>query len=657
MGMLLAPQMLAWMKQYNIANAALFDGTTGYLSRTFVEGDQAKWTFSTWVRKDKANRDAAWFPLLSSATTTNFEFAFYAGQLRLYMAGVYKLITTQVFDDSAAMMHVMLVLDTNNATAALRARIYVNGEEVTAFDTDNRSTLSGNYEFNAAGANYFCRGTASEFFPGYAAETVFIGGATLTPSSFGEVSKDTGNFVPVSVLDLDYSGTNSCYLDYANSVALGEDQSGNGNDWTVNGAITQVTDTPTNVVATWNPLFPNNGLYRSVFSNGNRTIKPTSTSYNMAASATLALPTSGKWQWEVHLDSDADWNRYGICKASDASRTIYIGTQYSSYGYADNGQKYDSASANSYGATFTAGDVITVLWDADVGTLAFKKNNVSQGDAFTGLDTSVEWIPFIWCGSNTGQSTTGAFAEDDMTYALDSGCQPLTTNKLPAMTATDKDVNRHFKTVTWTGNGTSQSITGVGFQPALVWSKSRSHAVGGAFIDAIRGVGQRILSWSTAAEYDGGSTMLSSFDADGFSIGSDNEWNASAYTYVGWCFNLPTSQGNTDGSITVAADKQRAGATGFEMSITEFTGTGANATVGHGLSKAPGWVAFKRLTGATGEWVVYHVSVGPTGALQLNSTAAVATSSAHFNDIAPTSTVVSVGTNPDCNASGDRMLM
>jgi hypothetical protein len=209
----------------------------------------------------------------------------------------------------------------------------------------------------------------------------------------------------------------------------------------------------------------------------------------------------------------------------------------------------------------------------------------------------------------------------------------------------------YFNTKLYTGNGGTQSITGVGFQPDWVWGKERTSTSSHFVFDAVRGATKNIHTNTNAAETtpspDGG---LTSFDSDGFSTSSWGAINESGQTYASWNWKAGGGQGssNTDGSINTTYTSANTTA-GF--SISTYTGTGSNATVGHGLGSVPKMIIVKR-TNATDVWRVYHSSIGATKHLVLNTTAAEATGSNVWNDTAPTSSVFSISTDSAVNASG-----
>jgi hypothetical protein len=212
----------------------------------------------------------------------------------------------------------------------------------------------------------------------------------------------------------------------------------------------------------------------------------------------------------------------------------------------------------------------------------------------------------------------------------------------------------YFNTITYTGTGSSNSLTGVGFQPDWVWIKKRNGAVGHRLYDAVRGVQNTLFSNSTDAEATGQSTTLTAFNSDGFTVISESGVNASGDTYVAWNWlGANTTVSNTSGSITSTVSANPTA--GF--SIVSYTGTGATATVGHGLGVTPKMlIVKKRDTGGT-DWTVWGSILGGTVGsekITLEGTGAKTTglNSSWFNNTAPTSSLFTVGTQSDLNSSG-----
>ena len=206
----------------------------------------------------------------------------------------------------------------------------------------------------------------------------------------------------------------------------------------------------------------------------------------------------------------------------------------------------------------------------------------------------------------------------------------------------------YFNTLLYSGNGSTQSITGVGFQPDLIWGKNRSATWNHILTDAVRGANKQISSNLSNAE-SSNTGEFTAFGSDGFSVGTGSTLNGSGNNIVSWNWKA-NGQGssNTDGSINTTYTSANT-TSGF--SISTYTGTGSAATIGHGLGVAPKWILVKRLS-ASDAGVVYHSAIGATKYLTINSSNAEATSSAIWNDTAPTTSVLSIGTNTAVNASG-----
>ena len=211
----------------------------------------------------------------------------------------------------------------------------------------------------------------------------------------------------------------------------------------------------------------------------------------------------------------------------------------------------------------------------------------------------------------------------------------------------------YFNTKLYTGNGSSQSITGVGFTQDFTWIKIRSEVNHNRLMDTVRGATKELYSDLTSAEVTG-ANGLTSFDSDGFSLGTDNAFNKSSATYASWNWKANgTGSANTDGTInsTVSAN------TTAGFSIVSFTGNSTSgATVGHGLGAVPKMIILKLLSGSD-NWTIYHSSLGNTKRLELNNANAPSTSAtAGWNNTSPTTSVFSLGNNGQVNGSGQTYI-
>jgi len=217
---------------------------------------------------------------------------------------------------------------------------------------------------------------------------------------------------------------------------------------------------------------------------------------------------------------------------------------------------------------------------------------------------------------------------------------PISDAVDPAQTDDDYIGGKQFNVLTYTGNGGTNNITSLGFQPDLVWIKQRNGTAGHKFYDSTRGATKMIAPHNTDAEITV-STGLTSFDSDGFTLGSNSGSNGSSNTYVAWCWraNGGTTTTNTQGATSNTLQANTAA--GF--SISQFSNSSGATTIGHGLGVAPAFYVIKIASGGGGSWGVYHKSIGATKYIRFNSNAAAATASNYFNDTEPTNIVLSVG--------------
>jgi hypothetical protein len=216
------------------------------------------------------------------------------------------------------------------------------------------------------------------------------------------------------------------------------------------------------------------------------------------------------------------------------------------------------------------------------------------------------------------------------------------------------DPQDYFNTKLYTGNGSTQSITGVGFQPDWVWIKTRNTTGQHEVFDAVRGATKYIVTNDLDPE-NTVATSLTSFDSDGFSLSSQSAVNNGSNTFVSWNWlGNGAGSSNTDGSITSTVSANTT--SGF--SIVTYTGNGtAGATVGHGLGATPKMMLIKQLN-SSNHWRVYHSSLGATNVIYLNLADATDTGqgSVNFNNTAPSSSVFTLGTNAAVNGSGNTFV-
>ena len=330
--------------------------------------------------------------------------------------------TTQLLRDVSAWYHIVVAIDTTQGTDTNRAKIYINGNQVSDFTTYlSTSKYPGqNYDTSINTTNAHTIGIrpgSSMNMNGYLAEFVLIDGQALNATSFGSTNSD-GVWIP-AIYTGTY-GTNGFNLQFKNAAALGTDSSSNGNTFTVNNltSIDQSTDYPEVNFATLNSLYKQASSY--TIADGNLTANNTSNTWRGLA-GTIGV-SSGKWYWEAKAVSGvgaSNFISFGIGDAEQIPNGDAEPTASSRiYSYKHNGDKANNNSQSSYGATWTNGDIISILYDADNGSLTFYKNGASQGVAFNGLDTSKTWLPIT---ENYGSSAKMSMNFGSAPYAISSG--------------------------------------------------------------------------------------------------------------------------------------------------------------------------------------------------------------------------------------------
>ena len=204
----------------------------------------------------------------------------------------------------------------------------------------------------------------------------------------------------------------------------------------------------------------------------------------------------------------------------------------------------------------------------------------------------------------------------------------------------------------YTGNGSAKTISGVGFQPDLLWTKCRSNTYSHIWVDSVRGITKQISSNTNAVEATN-AQGVTAFNSDGYVLGTQNEFANNGNTFVGWSWKAGTAvSGNTSGSGTYKSYTGSVNATaGF--SIIKYTGNGTNGmTIPHHLGAVPKLIIVKRLDGSGNwNWQVYHTSLGATKYIGLNDTTGAGTSSSRWYDVEPTSSVFTLGNDSDVNVN------
>jgi hypothetical protein len=630
---------------------------SAYLNRTpAVAGNKQTWTLSFWLKTSKSNFDYYIAEASTNSSTDRTPIAFNSGKLQIRhidgSATQFTIETTQVFRDPSAWYHFVIAIDTTQATSTNRVKFYVNGSQITAFSTASYPTQNLNTDWNGANAHSIGSSTTPDSYADmYLTEFYNIDGQQLTPSSFGTTDDQTGVWEPIAYTGT--YGTNGFYLPFSNTAStatLGNDFSGNSNNWTTNNisltsgsTYDSMVDVPTqwipyNTAGDTGALWRGNYCVMSPIDNGGNTLSNGNlTVVSPVGTAPMTKGTfgvsSGKWYWEV-TPTALGSSSIGIAGATVPSSET-VGTNPLSWGYLQDARKYNNTSTTSYGSSYTTNDVIGVALDMDAGTLVFYKNGTSQGTAFTGITGTV--LPALSDFSADPATTWQVnFGQRPFAYAPPSGFVTLNTRNLPTPTigaTASTTANKYFDISLYTGTGSAQSITNSGgFQPDFVWGKARSTTRFNVLVDAVRGSSKDLYSNATNAE-NTDATVITGFNSNGFGLGTDAELNLSANTFVAWQWKANGSgSSNTAGSITSTVSAN----TTAGFSIVTYTGNGTSSqTCGHGLGVTPSMVIWKNRNDADA-WIVYHNALTTSEYLILNTTAAKATFSGLFTGISST---------------------
>ena len=664
----------------------LRSSASAYFNRTPASvSNQKTWTWSAWVKRGTLGSIQT---MLSGggASTDYTDLRFNASDViyfTVYSAStqVALLTSSLVCRDPSAWYHIVLAYDSTQATSSNRIKIYLNGVQVTSFGTStypslnqNANGINGSTAMNLGRTNQ----SSSNYFDGYMTEVNFIDGQALTPSSFGTTDTATGAWIPMPYTGT--YGTNGFYLNFKDNTStttLGYDYSGNANNWTTNNisltsgsTYDSMLDVPTPWIGyntdggvsvtrgnycTLNPLDLGTSA-SATLSNANLTLTTNNAGFGVTR-GTFGV-SSGKWYWEVTAVSSSTNNyEIGIATAT-ATTTGYLGSDANGWSYyGNNGSKYNNGSGSAYGATYTVGDVIGVALDMDAGTLTYYKNGASQGQAFSGITGTI--FPAASDGSGTVNAAMSFnFGQQPFAQSVPTGFKTFCTTNLPTPTITNGA--NYMAASTYTGTGATQSIVNSGnntaaisFQPDFVWIKSRSAATDHKLTDSVRGVTKALISDTAGAETTD-ANGLTVFGSSGFTVGTDTNYNNNTATYVAWQWraNGIPAVTNTSGSITSTVSAN----TTAGFSVVTYTGTGANATVGHGLGVAPSMMIVKNRSASSTSWIVYHTSLGATTAVYLDTTGASAPSSLYWNNTAPTSSVFTVGAYGPTNGSTNNIV-
>lgn len=602
---------------------------SAYLSRTpSVASNRQVWTFSTWLKIGPSigsdryifAAGAAAGGLLTGLTLTSTD------RFDLFWNNNASSTTTAaVYRDYSAWYHVCLVANTTTLT------LYVNNIQVA------QRSISGNAEINNTSVHRIGSRADSaspgSYFDGYMDEVNFVDGSALTPSQFGRADSVTGQFLPIAYTGA--YGTNGFYLPFRTLATLTNDLSGNGNNFSSSGisiASDATNDRVFDVVTPTSSTVANFAVFNPLERGPGVTISDG----NLKYSSTTSTGTNGIVSMRITVGMKSFFEF--TCGAAAATRTIAIGGA----AYIGNtGVVSGGIGGTGTFATWTTADVIGCACDFNSRTVAFYKNGVLQ-TTVTGVSNTADWVINATQTTGLGEYTAN-FGQQAYRFTQPVGFLPLNTFNLPVPDVVRS--NTQMDANVYTGTGAALSVIDpAGFQPDLVWIKSRSDATNHNIYDSIRGTTKALSSNTTDAEttLTGGVTA---FNSNGFSLGSDGTVNTLGRTYVAWEWKA-AGPGALNSLGTTTSNVSANTPSGF--SVVSYTGAGTAATVGHGLLAAPSLIIVKNRDAAT-NWAVYHASLGATNVLQLNTTMGAQAVTGIWNNTEPNGTVFSVGNLIDTN--------
>ena len=669
---------------YQITKSLRFKAAeSNYLHKTPSAGNRTTWTWSCWMKRgDLSASTFRFFSVIKARNDNDTTALMIDHEGRLKIGGYNNIFRTSEaqFRDPSAWMNIVVVADLGQSSAADRFKAWVNGVSIDWTNTTVTPTSTGinSDAKHNIGAEQDTTGSPYNYFDGYLTDVYFIDGSALDHTSFGQFDS---NGVWQAIEYTGTYGTNGFNLfDFASESTIGHDASGNNNDYTAvnfstsaGGGNDVLFDTPTNgdtstdtgaggeVNGCYAVLNPLHAITNSP-TNGNLDIGGSSTgTYTKAVSTIFIDPedTTGYYcEFTVVTTGTNPAGHIQLIPQLNVTNngkgdTGGVGLGMRGTGAGNKWYKLtDQSSAGDTGVAHAANQVIGVAVKNGKLYMAINNTWVLSGNPATEsnpLYSSLSGLKGFLCGTLDG-SWQCNWGQRAFAYSAPSGYRPVSSAFLP--TPTIADGSDYFETVLYTGNGAtgSRSITGLSFAPDFSWFKGRSYSISHLLYDSVRGAGstKSLVSNGTNAEGSAGDNAtfgyLESFDSSGFSIfgGSDvnNGYinkNSATYASFHWDAGSSTAS-NTDGSITSSVRaNQTAG-----FSVVTFTGTGANATVGHGLNAEP-YLLLTKCRESGFNWAVYHKSKGNGGRLMLNNTLAFAVSSTFWNDTTPTNSVFSVG--------------
>ncbi len=686
-------------------SARFNSGSSSYLSFTpSGNGDRRKATLSFWFKK---TTNGETYPTMFCCNDSSgghyMTITFYEDSLYFQTApSADGLITTAKYRDTTAWYHCCWAIDTTQSTASNRVKCYINGTQITDFSTEQYPDQDSYLDICSTVAHAWGHFVDyGRYFNGYIADAYIIDGQQLTPSSFTETKE--GALIP-KAYEGSY-GTNGVHLEFkqtgtgtASTSTIGADTSGNTHHYTSSGMgsdDSNIPDSPENNFATLGGL---EKLQDFTLSEGN--LKYTTSTNQRGLIASTAIPNTGKHYFEcrvLSLGASQDDVYIGVCEP-DKMRSNLTGTRggatvsgaggytfnnYNGYAVLDGSNQ----SADSIGHQRSMPQIMGVAVDRDNNNIKFTWDGSSYSSTYS-IPANVPLYVYVGSGGGTstaegvfnfGQDSTflGAISaggnadgnsNGDFALAVPTGYLALCSANLSEPTlspAQDEQATDHFQVYTFTGDANStRTISGLNFQPDLLWSKARNQAFSHNLYDSSRGNDKAIQSNNSNAEntYD----LFNGFTSDGYNTTTDGSagdllnYNGGTYVNFLWKANAGTTTTNDASATSVGTiDSVYQANTTAGFSIVTYTGTGSAGSIAHGLGGVPEVMIIKNRSEAHSWSGTYHHKMASdphTDYLNLSGSGAVVDDNTQWNDTAPTSTVFTVGTANNTNKSSNNYV-
>jgi hypothetical protein len=607
--------------QSAVINRSLRVLSGSYLNRTFGTRSGNDFTFSCWIKLGAyAALSGNYQAIFGTTAGSGFSgLAVGNGQFAIFNSSGNITATTNGYYDSTAWYNVVFT----RSAGLNQTRVYVNGSNTNSGIGAFASNVGNSGTAHYIGQN----GNSANYLEASIANAIFVDGSSLIPANFGKTDPTTGNWVPIS-----YTGTygnNGFFLPFTSitsTTTLGNDFSGNSNNWTTNGF--SLSTTPANLPS-----------YASSYD------VPVNSPANVLVGNYVSLQSVPYTNLR-----NINLGIYGSSNSIVAQTTVPFRFSGGTSGYSPVSYYWEiintgSNSSTSYSIPGT-GWVLNLNYSGQIGFYYNTTDNyiyyTTNGSTYTPVATSLAGKTGIF-NITPGSTYTSNFNGGQLPFAFTppAGTQPINSNSV-VVTSGIISAGTQIQATKYLGNGTSRTVTNNQFEPGLIWISGNNANLNTPMVNSLVGTRYQTLSNSDAAQTFN-AQGVTAFTSTGFTVGSNADYNTNSGEYVAWQWKSSgTTVSNSNGTTPSSVRANQT--SGF--SVISYTGQASTTTIGHGLAKAPEFMIFKCADagGAGKDPIVYHASLGNTAGLLLNSTNALSTSSGYWNNTTPTSTVVSLGT-------------